>query len=128
MRAKRKHNVVLIADDDLFIRKIIKNGLSGLTDVIEVDDGKDVEKAYINHEPDIVFLDIHLPHKSGIDIIASLKAIDADAHIIMLSADSTAENVSTAIHRGAQGFLTKPFPHGRLLDYFHKCPTIAFRD
>lgn len=128
MKSSKQHNLVLIADDDLFVRKIIKGGLEGLTKFMEVADGKEVEPAYINFEPDIVFLDIHLPNKSGIEIVRKLMEMDKDAYIVMLSADSTLDNVKTAMELGAKGFMAKPFSRERLLHYFHNCPTVAFKD
>ena len=128
MKIGRKKNIVMIADDDLFIRKLIRAGLGGMAEFIEVDNGADVEKNYVNHEPDILFLDIHLPNKSGMDIISQICAVDNSAYIIMLSSDSSPENVKRAIEMGAKGFMSKPFKKDRLLQYFSDCPTIAFQD
>jgi len=128
MKGSRSNNLVLVADDDLFVRKIIKSGLEGLTKFIEVADGKEVEAAYINFEPDVLFLDIHLPHVSGIQILEKIFKFDPDAYVIILSADSTADNVTAAMKLGAKGFMAKPFARDRLLHYFNKCPTVAFKE
>ena len=128
MKGKTTKNVVIVADDDLFVRKVIHAALADLADIIEVDDGKDVANAYEKHEPDVVFLDIHLPHMSGLDLIEPIKALDANAYIIMVSADSSPDNVKAAQAKGSKGFLTKPFTKERILHLFNACPTIKFSD
>ena len=128
MKGKTTKNVVLVADDDLFVRKVIHAALSDLAEIIEVDDGKDVANAYEKHQPDVVFLDIHLPHISGLELIESIKGLDANAYIIMVSADSSQDNVKAAHAKGSKGFLTKPFTKERILHLFNACPTIKFSD
>lgn len=128
MKPGRKKNVVMIADDDYFIRKIIRTGLVGLAEFVDVENGADVEKNYVNHEPDILFLDVHLPNKSGLDIIGRVMEVDPNAYVIMLSGDSSIQNVQEAMKRGAKGFLAKPFPRDRLVQYFNACPSIKFTD
>ena len=126
MKDNNKTNVVLIADDDAMVRKAIVSALKEINEVIfvEVSDGKDVEASYLKHQPDVIFLDIHLPSISGLCLINSLLKIDKDAHIIMVSADSTQTNVLNSIQKGTKGFLTKPFDRQRILDIFYACPTV----
>lgn len=128
MRGESKKNVALIADDDLFVRKVLKVALDGLCEIVEVTDGADVLATYQATMPDILFLDIHLPNQSGLNIIKAICAHDKDAHIIMLSADSSAENVKIAVSRGAKGFLTKPFEKKRAVEIFNLCPTVKYAD
>ncbi len=128
MRSGRKNNLVMIADDDYFIRKTVRICLAELTDFLDIENGAEVEKAYVDHNPDIVFLDVHLPNRSGLDIIARLLERDPEAYIIMLSGDSSAKNVQEAMKKGAKGFLAKPFSRERLLHYFNACPHIKFAD
>ena len=128
MKGNNKKNVVLVADDDLFVRKIIRAALQHLADIVEVGDGNDVLGFYEEYQPDVVFLDIHMPHASGLDLIEPVKALDANAYIIVVSADSSPENVKTALSKGSKGFLTKPFTKERILHLFNACPTIKFSD
>lgn len=124
MRNGRQYHLALIADDDDLIRKTIVNGLAGLCHCVETHEGQLLVETYREHIPDILFLDIHLPDVNGLDLIGRIKAIDKDAYIIMLTADSTAENVKKAISGGAIGFIAKPFEKKTLLTNFYRCPTI----
>ncbi|MBI1309147.1 MAG: response regulator [Proteobacteria bacterium] len=128
MRLKNTRNTIIIADDDLFVRKVIGSVLSPLADVVEVADGAEVLATYKKTMPDILFLDIHLPHQSGLDILGHIVEYDPEAYIIMLSADSSMDNVTHVQKFGVKGFLTKPFPRQRIMKYLQSCPTIVFLD
>jgi DNA-binding NtrC family response regulator len=59
--------------------------------------------------PDLVLLDIHLPGKSGIEILKELKEKGVSSQVVMLTADDTAESAIKAMKLGAVDYLTKPF-------------------
>lgn len=123
-RQKRRQNVLLIADDDSFIRKAMKKILLASGSLVEAEDSKKVILQYINNNPDILFLDIHMPGKNGLELIQDIMGIDPDAYIIVLSADSSAENVLKALEEGAVGFLSKPPSKKKMLQYITQCITI----
>ena len=124
LRRARQEKIILVADDDMYMRMLVKKGASEGIVVHEAADGSEVLAAYKKYVPDILFLDIHMPNKEGIDILRDILAVDSKAYIIMLSADSSRENVELALKQGAKGFLTKPFTKEKLQDYICKCPTI----
>lgn len=123
-RASRRKNVVLVADDDMYMRSLVKQGLAPLATIHEVMDGDDVIKAYHSYAPDIVFLDIHMPGRNGIDVLHDILSVDPDAYVIMLSADSSVKNVGRTVRKdGAKGFMAKPFTKNTLLEFAAACPT-----
>jgi CheY-like chemotaxis protein len=128
MRNGRSENIVLIADDDLFVRSVIRKGLESILNVEEVIDGDAVLEAYKRLMPDALLLDIHLPGKNGIELLDAIHAIDPEAYVVMISADSTTENVEITKAKGVKAFLTKPIHKQRLIDIIHQCPTILFKD
>jgi two-component system chemotaxis response regulator CheY len=123
VRLARRENVILIADDDPYMRALIKAGLKNAGGVVEVGNGDDVIDAYKMYNPDIILLDIHLPGLQGHEILSRLRALDPAAYVIMISADSSAENVTWTHQHGAKGFLAKPFNKTKLLDYVVNCPS-----
>ncbi len=125
MRGDRDGNLVLIADDNEFVRFLIKKWLGPNAEVVEVGHGNDVVEAYKRVKPDILFLDIHLPGRNGKDILKEILEMDASAFVVMLSADSKKENVVFSIQTGAKAFMTKPFTRQTLDRYYNLCPTIA---
>lgn len=125
VRYTRKENVVLVADDDMYVRMLVKKGMPVGITVYETADGNEVIESYKKYNPDMVFLDIHLPGKDGTELLKEILALDKDAHVVMLSADSSRENVQFTASLGTKGFLTKPFTKERLLEYVNQCPTIS---
>lgn len=123
-RQKRAENVILLADDDMFMRSLVKKGVDGYGTLHERETGEAVVDTYLQVLPDIVFLDIHMPGKSGIDILEEILMFDQNAFIVMLSADSAKDNVLETKKLGAKGFIAKPFTKEKLVDMLQKCPTI----
>lgn len=122
-REQREENVFLIAEDDAFVRKTICSSLKQYGQVIEAENGLNVKDLYSKHNPDIVLLDIHMPHKSGLTLVNEITEVDMDAFILIASADSVKDNVMDALSGGAIGFLTKPIKKEKLLDYLEQCMT-----
>lgn len=123
-RRARTENIILIADDDMYMRTLLKKGFNTKFTVHEIIHGSEIVGAYKKYNPDIVFLDIHMPGKDGMENLASLLAFDHDAYIVMLSSDSSIENVTKTIKNGAKGFMAKPFSKEKILEFVQKCPTI----
>ena len=57
--------------------------------------------------PRVILLDIKMPQMSGLDAISSIKRIDPDIRILMLTSHDLDENIRTAMNRGASGYLLK---------------------
>jgi len=125
IRRARKEKIILVADDDMYMRLLVKKGIGADYTVHEVASGKDVVKSYKIHAPDMLLLDIHMPEMDGTEVLRSILDSDPNAYVVMLSADSSAENVAATTQSGAKGFLTKPFSKDKLQEYIRKCPTIA---
>ena len=124
-RQQRQDNIILIADDDLLIRSMLKKSLGSYGDVTVLEDGTEVVDVYLKILPDILFLDIHLPGQSGFDILDEILMFDQDAYVVMLSSDSDKDNVLNTRKMGAKGFLAKPFTKEKLEESLWKCPTIV---
>ena len=122
-RKKRAENIVMIADDDFFVRETIRRALGYQANVCEVDNGVSVADEYMVHNPDVLLLDIHMPGKSGFDVIDEIKAVDNDAYVIFFSSDYDRENIKTALDKDGVGFLTKPVSRKKLFEYIGQCKT-----
>lgn len=106
-----KDLTVLICDDSILFRKQMKDYLvaNGCTSIIEVTNGQEAIDAYKEHKPDIVFLDIIMPNKTGIEAVNEIMHYDAKAFVIMFSSVGTHQYLKDAIFAGAHDFLQKPF-------------------
>lgn len=114
---RKRHDtpVVMVVEDDRFTLTYAAGILGREYEVIQAKNGEEAIEHYINHAPDMVFLDIHLPGLSGHETLEAIKRIDHSAYIVMLSVDTVKNNIVSASQLGAAGFLKKPFSKDRLL-------------
>ena len=102
---------VLIVDDDPFIRKLIATTLEDAERFVlaEAADGIEAVEAALRDAPRIVFLDVDMPGRNGLEACRLMRAepILDETRIVMLTAGSQHE--SAAREAGADLFLTKPF-------------------
>lgn len=123
-RESREENVIMIADDDDFVRKTMKHVLRRFGETVEVAAGDQVVEEYLRCNPDVVLLDIHMPGKNGLDVVEGIMDVDIDAYVVVFSADSVADKVLKAAERGAVGFVSKPPDQEKLAEYINYCITI----
>lgn len=76
--------------------------------------------AYQKFKPDIVTMDITMPEMNGIDAVKAIKAFDANAKIVMVSAMGQQPMVIEAIQAGANDFIVKPFQPERVIEAISK--------
>ena len=123
-RQRREHAVVLIVEDDRFTATYTSGILAKNYDLVHARTGEDAVLDYIEHAPDIVFLDIHLPGLNGLETLHAIRQADPEGHVVMLSVDTARTNVMLATRYGAAGFLKKPFSKDRILAIVEKSPFI----
>ncbi len=102
---------VLICDDSLLILKKLGENLKelGCKNILEAFDGQEAIDLYKSNNPDLVFMDMIMPKKSGIEAVKEIVEFDEFAKIIILSTVGTKANLKRAIDSGAYDFIQKPF-------------------
>ena len=102
---------VLVCDDSVLSRKKLKDCILsiGCAEVVEATDGEDAVTKYNETNPDIVFMDIVMPKKDGVEAVKDIIAEHPNATIIMASSVGTQSYLKDAIKAGATDFLQKPF-------------------
>ena len=77
---------ILIVEDEDKIRKIVKTFLEKKSfGIVEVSDGKDAIDSFLTEKPDLVILDVMLPHKNGFEICKEIREF-GNTPILMLTA------------------------------------------
>jgi two-component system chemotaxis response regulator CheY len=107
---------ILIVDDTLFMRTLLKNILfsGGHTIAGEAGDGEEGIAKYKELKPDLVTMDIVMPKLNGIE--ALIKEFDPSARIVMCTAVGQEQMVKLAIKSGAKGYIIKPFQAPKVLE------------
>lgn len=116
---------ILLVDDVDYTRQLLRNN------IMAIYDGNHLKRrnfSYFNagkasaamdlfslQLPQIVFLDIELPDASGLELLKKFKALKPECFIVMVSANSTMENVKESISNGAATFIVKPFTGDKIL-------------
>jgi DNA-binding response OmpR family regulator len=112
---------VLIVDDEQHIRLLIEQTLEDLLDegveLYTATDGNEAVAAIVAQQPDLVFLDVMMPGRSGLDVCRAARADPAAAgsHIVLLTAKGQAHDREEGLAAGADEYLTKPFDPDALL-------------
>jgi putative two-component system response regulator len=110
---------LLVVDDEVANVEVLIRTLTraGFTRVESTTDSREVASLYIQHRPDLILLDLHMPHLDGLDVMDQLNEIAEASYlpILILSGDLTPEARREALSRGAKDFVNKPFQADELL-------------
>jgi len=100
---------ILVVDDEPAIQTTLRGVLEdeGYR-VTTVGSGEDALRFVTEEHPDVVFLDIWMPKKDGLDTLAELKRARPEAPVIMISGHGTIETAVKATRLGAYDFIEKP--------------------
>lgn len=105
---------ILIVEDDPGVTHLLTHILraGGYTQVLATSDARIVGALYTEYRPDLILLDLHLPHRSGQEVLEELEETtrgNTFLPILVLTGDSTREARQRALSSGAKDFLGKPF-------------------
>ncbi|ABM04027.1 response regulator GltR [Psychromonas ingrahamii 37] len=106
---------VLVIDDDQAIRELLAEYLSKNNfDVITAEDGLEMDKQRLIHQPDLIILDIMLPGDDGFILCQRIRQT-SHVPIIMLTANSDEMDRVLGLEIGADDYIAKPFSPRELL-------------
>lgn len=101
---------ILVVDDEENVSKLLsKILLKDGFNVYTAFDGNQALKIIDSQRVDIVVTDIKMPGMSGIELLSTIKEIDTDIKVIMITAFATVETAVEALRSGASDYITKPF-------------------
>lgn len=110
---------VLVAEDHDITREGLRSFLTEQLEarvVATTGDGLDVAPLVEKHEPDLLVLDLGLPHLNGLDILRKLEKCSFPTKIVVLSMHGEDAYVSEALQHGAAGYVLKGSPLSELTD------------
>ncbi len=107
---------ILIIDDEPAIQDVLGDILRDEGyEVFVAEDGLEGLRLLKTEPVDVVFLDIWLPGKGGIDVLEEIKAEWTDVEVVIISGHATVETAVRAIKLGAYDYLEKPLDLGRVV-------------
>ncbi|MFB7177761.1 response regulator [Streptomyces sp. NPDC056257] len=110
---------VLIVDDQMMVREgfsVLLNAMDGIEVVGEAVDGREAIAQVAALRPDVVLMDIRMPHMNGLEATREIVAADTDAKVLVLTTFDLDEYVYQALRAGASGFLLKDASARQLAD------------
>ena len=114
MNAPNRRTVVIV-DDHAMFRTGVRAELGNAVDVVaEAADVDQAVAAVLQHRPEVVLLDVHLPGGGGVSVVKRSRA--ADTRYLALSVSDAAEDVIGTIRGGARGYVTKTITGPELVD------------
>ena len=107
---------VLVIDDSGLTRRSLRAILEAADcDVVEAEDGLTGFENYYLEKPDVVILDLVMRGMYGLQVLQKLRELDAQARIIVVSADIQTSSRELAEQAGAVAFVNKPFDKAEIL-------------
>lgn len=106
-------NILMVDDEDAnltLLTNILRR--AGYTQITALEDARQVPEVFERVQPDLMLLDLHMPHCDGFEVMETLKNyLEPDSYfpILMLTADSRPDVKQQALASGAKDFLQKPF-------------------
>lgn len=111
----KTRNDILVVDDDLAHRTMLRTLLSGWGYAItEADDGESAMEA-VRHQPfDLILMDIRMIRVSGLEALAGIKGFNPAIPVVIMTAYASVETAVSALKKGAYDYLTKPLDFDEL--------------
>lgn len=104
--------IFLVVDDSKISRKwlieMIPKKIVENAEIIEGCDGEEAIALFQKHQPDVLFLDITMPGIDGFEALKRIREINADALVVMISADRQKSTKEKVLSLGASAIISKP--------------------
>jgi two-component system invasion response regulator UvrY len=114
---------ILVADDHAIFREGLKQVIAGIVDMVVADeatDGQEVLGKVRENDYDVILLDISMPGRNGLDILAEIKSLKPKLPVLILSMHPEEQYALRAFRAGASGYLTKGNAPQELIEALHK--------
>lgn len=117
--SERVRPLLLVVDDSDAVRDVLKDALesAGFETVLAADGLEALEK-FFAYEPDLVILDLVLPHMDGWEVLKRLRAV-SDCPIVVITGRWEEEERIRGLEMGADDYVVKPFGMAELVARIH---------
>ncbi len=108
---KPKKLTAVIADDIQEMRELLEMTLNNFRIIVigTASTGQEAIKLLKKHKVDLCFIDIKMPDTNGMGVLDIIKRDKIVTYPILISGESSANNVKKGLLKGAKGFIVKPY-------------------
>ena len=102
---------ILIVDDQVSNVRLLEHTLrrGGYTEVASTTDPRTVAAMHVEHEYDLILLDLQMPEMNGFQVMEQLRAMDGGTRVAILVISADPSHMLAALEAGGSSFLSKPF-------------------
>ena len=114
---------ILIVDDSKLARMGVIKSLKEIepsAELFQAANGLEAVEIFRAEKPRVVFLDLTMPVMDGYEALKQIIAIDADAQVIVISADIQNEAKQRVLKAGARNMYPNPINEGKMLQIFQQ--------
>lgn len=113
---------ILIADDSLFMRKVLKDLLPDGYEIVEAESGQEAEEKIKKEKPDLILLDIIMPEgeEEGLRVLRKMKKAAPKTKFVMITAVGQETIIQECKELGAMDYIVKPFDEKQVLEVVKK--------
>lgn len=108
-------SILIIEDEEKVARYLVQGLQEAGFFAIAVGSGEEGLVQYLENNPELIILDLNLPGRDGLQILATIRKQNTRIPVLILSARATTEDKVRGLDIGADDYLTKPFEFSELL-------------
>jgi DNA-binding NarL/FixJ family response regulator len=103
---------VIVADDDPFVRRLVKDALqnAGIVVIAEASSGREAVELILHYHPDVALIDVSMPDVDGFAATRRIVAQSPRQLVVLLTGPEDEEVALLGLRAGASGFLSKDLP------------------
>ena len=108
---------ILVVDDDRALRHALSTFLEEAGHIVlQASDGPEALARLAGGPTDLMLLDLGLPGMGGMEVLARVRALASPPRVVVVTADDTPETLLEAIRGQVDGYVTKPFAPGGIVE------------
>ncbi len=100
---------ILVCDDETGVRESLRLILDPEYLLTYASHGRDAVEYIRRHDPDLLIMDIKMPHLNGLDALREIKRLKPRQKVLIITGYESSDVAAEAIQAGATDYLTKPF-------------------
>lgn len=128
MSENHQARTALIVDDEAYFRRFVGELMhkASFGHVVDAHNGREALARFAELRPDLVILDINMPHLNGLETLVEIRRLSLSTPIIMLTSIAEEVVVEECVDQGATYFIRKDVPAGALAEELGRAITECF--